>query len=182
MVSGFTTEKMPFRTSSIVTSKDMMLRGLTIDNRTGNGISKNTDSFDLTKNTHVTITGNKIYNQDDYLAMQSSANTVFSNSYCCVLSVQIENSDNGIRIKTIIGLKGLVPDAKYVQNTLSNVKNATVIHSDSSKAKGGYTDSPTTRMAIKGVDVNEFRLLHYYWTVLRFVALIKYCFYSNLVT
>ncbi|KAG6619078.1 putative polygalacturonase [Phytophthora cinnamomi] len=106
-VSGFIIKKMSFRTSSIVTSKDMMLRGLTIDNRTGNGIAKNTDSFDLTKNDHITITGNKIYNQDDYLAMQSSANT---STIVQGLTVQIENSDNDIRIKTIIGLKGLVPD------------------------------------------------------------------------
>ncbi|KAE9069191.1 hypothetical protein PF005_g30567 [Phytophthora fragariae] len=96
--------------------------------------------------------------------MQSSTNTVFSNNYCCGghgvsigslggaavdqsstvqgLTVQnntIVNSDNGIRIKTIIGLQGLVSNVKYVQNKLSNVKNAIVMHSDYSKAKGGYT-------------------------------------------
>ncbi|KAE9262207.1 hypothetical protein PR003_g33626, partial [Phytophthora rubi] len=167
MVSGFTIKNMPFRTFSIVTSKDTTISGVTIDNRAGNGIAKNTDGFDLTKNDHITITGNKIYNQDDCLAMQSSTNTIFSNNYCCgghgisigslggnavdqsttvqglvVEGNTIVDSDNGIRIKTIIGLKGLVSDVKYVQNTLSNVKNAIVMHSDYSKAKGGYTNSP----------------------------------------
>ncbi|KAG6615282.1 putative polygalacturonase [Phytophthora cinnamomi] len=56
-VSGFTVKRMPPRTSS----KDMMLRNLTIDNRTGNDIAKNTDSFDFTKNDHITTTGNKIH-------------------------------------------------------------------------------------------------------------------------
>ncbi|EGZ15275.1 hypothetical protein PHYSODRAFT_259928 [Phytophthora sojae] len=181
-VSGFTIKNMPFRTFSIVTSKDTTLSGLTIDNRAGNGIAKNTDGFDLTKNDHVTITGNTIYNQDDCLAMQSSTNTVFSNNYCCgghgisigslggnavdqsttvqgltVQDNQIVNSDNGIRIKTIIGLKGLVSDVKYVQNTLTNVKNGIVLHSDYSKAKGGYTGSPTSQVTIKGVTVSGLK-------------------------
>ncbi|KAG1686227.1 hypothetical protein DVH05_007065 [Phytophthora capsici] len=165
--------------SDIVTCKDTTLTGLTIDSRAGNGIAKNTDGFDLTKNDHITITGNKIYNQDDCLAMQSSTNTVFSNNYCCGghgisigslggnavdqsttvegLTVEgntIENSDNGIRIKTIIGLKGLVTNVKYLNNELSNVKNAIVMHSDYSKAKGGYTGAATSQVTISGVTVS----------------------------
>jgi len=178
-VSGFTIKNSPFRTFSIVTCKQTTLSGLTLDSSSGNGLAKNTDGFDLTKNDHITITGNKIYNQDDCLAMQSSTNTVFSNNYCCGghgvsigslggnavdqsttvqgLTVQgntIVNSDNGIRIKTIIGLKGLVSDVKYVDNKLQNVKNAIVMHSDYSKAKGGYTGSPTSQVTISGVTVN----------------------------
>ncbi|KAE8889956.1 hypothetical protein PF007_g31611 [Phytophthora fragariae] len=178
-LSGFTLKNLPFRTFSLVTCKQTTISGLTLDSRDGNGIAKNTDGFDLTKNDHITITGNKIYNQDDCLAMQSSTNTVFSNNYCCVghgisigslggnavdqsstvqgLTVQgntIEDSDNGIRIKTIVGLKGLVSDVKYVQNTLSNVKNAIVMHSDYSKSKGGYTGSPTSAVAIEGVTIS----------------------------
>ncbi|KUF95007.1 Elicitin protein SOL5 [Phytophthora nicotianae] len=111
--------------------------------------------------------------------MQSSTNTVFSNNLCCGghgvsigslggnavdqsstvqgLTVQgntIQNSDNGIRIKTIIGLKGLVSDVKYVDNKLQNVKNAIVMHSDYSKSKGGYTGSPTSAVAIEGVTIS----------------------------
>ncbi|EEY52929.1 polygalacturonase, putative [Phytophthora infestans T30-4] len=170
---------MPFRTFSIVTSKDTTLSGLTIDSRDGNGLAKNTDGFDLTKNDHITITHNKIYNQDDCLAMQSSTNTVFSYNLCCGghgisigslggnsvdqsttvdgLTVEgntIQNSDNGVRIKTIIGLKGLVSNVKYIDNELSNVKNAVVMHSDYSKAKGGYTGSPTSQVTISGVTIS----------------------------
>ncbi|KAI9982252.1 hypothetical protein PInf_008151 [Phytophthora infestans] len=167
-------ENSPFRTFSITT-----LSGLTLDSSAGNGLAKNTDGFDLTKNDHITITGNKIYNQDDCLAMQSSTNTVFSSNLCCGghgvsigslggnavdqsstvqgLTVQgntIQNSDNGIRIKTIVGLKGLVSNVKYVDNKLQNVKNAIVMHSDYSKAKGGYTGSPTSAATIEGVTIS----------------------------
>ncbi|OWZ12176.1 Polygalacturonase [Phytophthora megakarya] len=177
-VSGFTIKNMPFRTFSLVTCKDTTLSGLTIDSRAGNGLAKNTDGFGLTKNDHVTITGNTIYNQDDCLAMQSSTNTIFSNNYCCgshgisvgslggntvdqgttVQGLTVEgntivDSDNGLRIKTIIGLKGLVSDVKYVDNELKNVKNAIVIRSDYSKAKGGYTGAPTSQVQITGVTV-----------------------------
>ncbi|KAI9982077.1 hypothetical protein PInf_007965 [Phytophthora infestans] len=178
-LSGFTLKNSPFRTFSIVTSKQTTLSGLTLDSSAGNGLAKNTDGFDLTKNDHITITGNKIYNQDDCLAMQSSTNTVFSSNLCCGghgvsigslggnavdqsstvqgLTVQgntIQNSDNGIRIKTIVGLKGLVSNVKYVDNKLQNVKNAIVMHSDYSKAKGGYTGSPTSAVTIEGVTIS----------------------------
>ncbi|EEY52930.1 polygalacturonase, putative [Phytophthora infestans T30-4] len=110
--------------------------------------------------------------------MQSSTNTVFSYNYCCgshgisvgslggnsvdqsttVQGLTVEgntivDSTNGLRIKTIIGLKGLVSDVKYVDNELSNVKNAIVIRSDYSKAKGGYTGAPTSQVQITGVKV-----------------------------
>ncbi|KAE9012033.1 hypothetical protein PR003_g15181, partial [Phytophthora rubi] len=50
-----------------------------------------------------------------------------------------------------------VSDVKYVQNTLSNVKNAIVMHSDYSKSKGGYTGSPTSAVAIEGVTISGLK-------------------------
>ncbi|EGZ24707.1 polygalacturonase, partial [Phytophthora sojae] len=175
VLSGFTLKNSPYRTFSIVNCESTAISGLTLDSRAGNGIAKNTDGFDLTNNDHVTITGNKIYNQDDCLAMQSSTNTVFSNNYCCGGTASpsarseatpwtsrqqgntIEDSDNGIRIKTIIGMKGLVSDVKYSNNKLSNVKNAIVMHSDYSKSKGGYTGSPTSAVTIEGVTISGLK-------------------------
>ncbi|KAG6579863.1 endopolygalacturonase 2 [Phytophthora cinnamomi] len=178
-LSGFTLKNSPYRTFSIVNSKQTTISGLTLDSRAGNGLAKNTDGFDLTKNDAVSITGNKIYNQDDCLAMQSSTNTVFSNNYCCgghgisigslggtavdesdtvsgltVSGNTIVDSVNGIRIKTIIGLKGLVSNIKYSNNKLSNVENAIVIHSDYSKSEGGYTGSPTSAVTIQNVAIS----------------------------
>ncbi|KAE8959367.1 hypothetical protein PR002_g30564, partial [Phytophthora rubi] len=76
-LSGFTLKNSPFRTFSVLNSQKTTISGLTLDSRAGDGMAKNTDGFDLSRNDGVTITGNKIYNQDDCLAMQSSTNTVF---------------------------------------------------------------------------------------------------------
>nr|ADN18846.1 polygalacturonase [Phytophthora capsici] len=178
-ISGFTILNAPYRTFSIVDSMYTTLTGLTLDSRAGNGIATNTDGFDLSSNDHITITGNTIYNQDDCLAMQSSTNTFFTNNHCynshgisvgslggnnvdrtttvSGLTVQgnhIHDSDNGLRIKTIIGLKGLVSNVKFIDNQLSNVRNAICVHSDYSKSKGGYTGAATSQAQITGVTVS----------------------------
>ncbi|ETL86232.1 hypothetical protein L917_14321 [Phytophthora nicotianae] len=178
-VSGFTLKNSPFRTFSIVTSRDTTISGLTLDSSSGNGIAKNTDGFGLTKNDHVTISGNKIFNQDDCLAMQSSTNTFFRNNYCSgshgisigslggnavdqsttVTGLTVEgntivNSDNGLRIKTVIGLKGLVSNVKYINNKLENVENAIAIHSDYSRSKGAYSGAPTSLVTITDITVD----------------------------
>uniref|UniRef100_H3H0A4 endo-polygalacturonase n=1 Tax=Phytophthora ramorum TaxID=164328 RepID=H3H0A4_PHYRM len=154
-VKGFTIKNSPYRTFSILSSESTTISGLTLDSSDGDGTAKNTDGFDLSKNTDVTITGCKIYNQDDCLAMQSSTNTVFSSNTCSgghgisigsiggssisssdtvsgltVKNNKIVDSVNGIRIKTIISLTGKVTDVTYTDNTLSNVENAIVIHGD----------------------------------------------------
>ncbi|RLN88619.1 hypothetical protein BBJ28_00026601, partial [Nothophytophthora sp. Chile5] len=64
------------------------------------------------------------------------------------------NSVNGIRIKTITGLKGLVSGATYTNNKLSNVKNAIVIHSDYNKTKGGYSGSATSLVTISNITID----------------------------
>ncbi|EEY65204.1 polygalacturonase, putative [Phytophthora infestans T30-4] len=178
-LSGFKIKNSPFRTFSVLNYQKTTISGLTLDSSAGDGTAKNTDGFDFSGNNYVTITGNKIYNQDDCLAMQSSTNTVFSNNYCSdghgisrlalggstvnaadtvsgltVSGNTIVNSVNGIRIKTIADLKGLVSDVTYTNNKLSNVKNAIVVHSDYSKSKGGYTGKATSAVTIKGVTIS----------------------------
>ena len=179
VLSGFTIQNMPFHTFSILSSNYTTLSDLTIDSRARNGIAKNTDGFDLGKNDHVSITRNRVINQDDCLAMQSSTNTVFSfNCYngshgvsigslgsplqninttvdnLLVLNNVIENSSNGLRIKTIIDLKGLVTNVRYVNNRLVNVKHAIVIHSDYNKTRGGYSGRPTSLVGITNITIN----------------------------
>lgn len=179
ILSDFTILNMPYHTFSIVTCKYTTIDGITIDSRAGNGLAKNTDGFGLTKNDHVTITNCKIYNQDDCLAMQSSTNTIFSNNYCCYghgisigsiggnvvdqsttvagLTAQgntIENSENGLRIKAIIGLKGMISSVKYIDNKVLNVRNAIVIHSDYSRASGRYSGSPSSLVTIADVTIS----------------------------
>ncbi|GMF51664.1 unnamed protein product [Phytophthora fragariaefolia] len=181
-LSGFNLLNIPYRTFCVGNSNYTTITGLTLNTTAGNGVAKNTDGFDLSKNDHITITKNRIYNQDDCLAMQSSTNTVFSDNYCCgshgisigslggpklnssttvdgltVTGNTIENSTNGIRIKTIIGLKGLVTNAIYSNNKLINVTNAIVMHSDYNKTKGGYAGMPTSLVKIENIKIDGLK-------------------------
>ncbi|GMF34810.1 unnamed protein product [Phytophthora lilii] len=181
-LSGFNLLHMPYRTFSIGDSNYTTISGLTLNSSAGDGVAKNTDGFDLSRNDHMTITKNRIFNQDDCLAMQSSTNTVFSDNYCCgshgisigslggpkqnssttvdgltVTGNTIVNSTNGIRIKTIIGLKGLVTNAVYTNNKLSNVTHAIVMHSDYNKTKGGYAGTPTSLVEITNIKIDGLK-------------------------
>ncbi|KAJ8514264.1 hypothetical protein ON010_g18695 [Phytophthora cinnamomi] len=111
--------------------------------------------------------------------MQSSVNTIFSNNYCngshgisigslgakeeninstvsglLVKNNIIANSANGLRIKTIIGLKGLVNNITYTNNKLVNVKHAIVMHSDYNKTKGGYSGIPSSLVKITNIKID----------------------------
>uniref|UniRef100_K3W7T9 endo-polygalacturonase n=1 Tax=Globisporangium ultimum (strain ATCC 200006 / CBS 805.95 / DAOM BR144) TaxID=431595 RepID=K3W7T9_GLOUD len=177
-LSGFTLKNSPFRTFSIVGSTDTVLDHLTLDSKAGDNLAKNTDGFDMSSNNGVNITNNIILNQDDCLAMQSSTNTHFIGNTCTgghgisvgsiggtavdstdtvsglvVQNNKIINSDNGIRIKTIVGSQGLVTGVTYISNTLTNVKNAIVMHSDYNKSAGGYTGKATSAVAIKDITI-----------------------------
>ncbi|EGZ15283.1 polygalacturonase [Phytophthora sojae] len=183
-VKGFKIKNSPYRTFSIINSQPTTVSGLTLDSSAGDDTAKNTDGFDLSKNTDVTISGNTIYNQDDCLAMQSSTNTVFSSNTCSgghgisigsiggssvsssdtvsgltVKNNKIINSVNGIRIKTIIDDYGTVEDVTYTSNTLSNVENAIVIHGDYSKSKGGYTGTASSKVTIKDITSTVYDIL-----------------------
>ncbi|KAF4319272.1 hypothetical protein BBO99_00007941 [Phytophthora kernoviae] len=178
-IKGFNIKNSPYRTFSILDSEDTVISGLTLDSRAGDSIAKNTDGFDLSRNIRLTISGCTVYNQDDCLAMQSSNDTTFSGNTCSgghgisigslggdsvtesdivngltVKNNKIIDSVNGIRIKTIIGLEGTVTGASYTDNTLSNVKNAIVIHSDYSKSKGGYTGDASSLVEITDITIS----------------------------
>ncbi|RLN05919.1 hypothetical protein BBI17_008930 [Phytophthora kernoviae] len=178
-VSGFTLKNSPYRTFSVVTCIETTISGLTLDSKAGDNLAKNTDGFDMSKNDHVTITDNKIYNQDDCLAMQSSTNTIFSNNLCSGghgisvgslggnvvdqsttvsdLTVQgntIADSTNGLRIKAVSGQKGLISKVKYIDNTLSNVADAIVIRSNYNRGIGAYSGAPTSLVTITDVTIS----------------------------
>ncbi|EGZ27335.1 hypothetical protein PHYSODRAFT_430630, partial [Phytophthora sojae] len=178
-LKGFNIKNSPYRTFSVLDSEDTTISGLTLDSKAGDGVAKNTDGFDLSRNNRLTISGCTVYNQDDCLAMQSSNDTTFTGNTCSgghgisigslggdsvtesdtvsgltVKTNKIIDSVNGIRIKTIVGKQGAVTGATYTGNTLSNVKNAIVIHSDYSKDKGGYTGSATSEVTISDITVS----------------------------
>ncbi|CAH0473161.1 unnamed protein product [Peronospora belbahrii] len=178
-ISGFTIKNSPFHTFSIVDCKRTTLSGLTLDSSDGHGIDKNTDGFDLASNEYVTIKNNNIFNHDDCIAVTSGIHTIFSGNECTeshgisIGSVggnlvddsttvsdfvaqdnTITNSLNGLRIKAVADLKGMVDNVKFINNHLENVKNAIAIHSNYNRATGGYSGNPTSMVTISKIKVD----------------------------
>ncbi|KAE8993934.1 hypothetical protein PR001_g12131 [Phytophthora rubi] len=162
-LSGFTLKNSPFRTFSVGNSNYTTFTRLTLNSTAGNSVAKNTDGFDLSRNDHITIKGNHIYNQDDLggghgISIGSLGGEKIDDSDTVtgllVKDNVIINSDNGIRIKTITGLTGLVNDIAYIDNKVVNVKNAIVMHSDYNRTKGGYSGIPDSMAKITNIKIH----------------------------
>ncbi|CUS15290.1 unnamed protein product [Tuber aestivum] len=178
-ITGLTLKNTPVQAFSISGVSDLTVSGITLDNKDGDagGLGHNTDAFDVGSSDNVIITGAKVYNQDDCLAVNSGRNIQFKDCYCSgghgvsigsvggrsdneVDGVTIENttivdSENGVRIKTISGATGSVKNVKYTGITLKGItKNGIVIQQDyeNGKPTGVPTDGvPITNIAITNV-------------------------------
>ncbi|KAJ5312188.1 hypothetical protein PENANT_c011G08721 [Penicillium antarcticum] len=169
----------PVQVFSINGAEDLTLSGITIDNSDGDVDEggHNTDAFDVGSSSGITITGATVYNQDDCLAVNSGTDITFTGGLCSgghglsigsvggrsdnvVDNVHIENSviqnsDNGVRIKTVYGATGSVSNVTYKGITLSNIaKYGVVIEQDyeNGSPTGTPTDGiPITDLTLDGV-------------------------------
>ncbi|KAF9871799.1 endopolygalacturonase [Colletotrichum karsti] len=138
----------------------------------------NTDAFDVGQSTDVTISGAKVYNQDDCLAINSGTKITFENGYCygshglsigsvggrsdntvqdiIIRDSTIEKADNGIRIKTIANKTGKVKGVTFENITLKNInKKGIVIQQD--YENGSPTGKPTAGVPITDVTVKNVK-------------------------
>ncbi|KAI1852643.1 hypothetical protein JX266_002184 [Neoarthrinium moseri] len=177
-IKGLNVKNTPVQAFSINGAKDLTLQDITIDNSAGdvtNG-GHNTDAFDVGSSDGVYISGAKVKNQDDCLAINSGTNITFTGGSCSgghglsigsvggrsdntVKTVRIENSsvsnsDNGVRIKTVSGATGSVSDVQYSGITLSNIaKYGIVIEQD--YENGSPTGTPTNGVPITDLKVEK---------------------------
>jgi polygalacturonase len=129
----------PVQGWSVSTCTGLTIDGVTLDNKAGTALGKNTDAFDIGNVVNLKINGCYVYNQDDCIAVNSGTNIVVSNMYCSgghglsigsvggrdnnlVQNVLIKDSTItsgtiGVRIKTNVGTTGLVDQVTY-----SNIK------------------------------------------------------------
>ncbi|KAK8203052.1 glycoside hydrolase [Phyllosticta capitalensis] len=152
-ISGLNVKNTPVQGFSINSSENLTLDGITIDNSAGADQGHNTDAFDVGESTGITISGAKIYNQDDCLAINSGTDITFTGGYCSgghgisigsvggrddntvsnvkILNSKVVDSDNGIRIKAVSDATGKVSGVTYSSITLSNIaKYGIVIEQD----------------------------------------------------
>ena len=172
-INGLQVYNTPVQGFSIL-SDHLTLSNILIDNRAGDKTNggHNTDAFDVGSSTYITIDHATIYNQDDCLAINSGDHITFQNGYCSgghglsigsvggrsnnvvsnvnILSSQVANSDNGVRIKTVSGATGSVTGVKFQDITLSNIAKYGIDVQQDYK-NGGPDGKPTNGVKISGI-------------------------------
>ncbi|OCF56636.1 hypothetical protein L486_05490 [Kwoniella mangroviensis CBS 10435] len=179
--SDLTVLNAPVHVFSVGNKKPLTIKGVTINNRDGDELGSddktlghNSDCFDVSAS-DTTLDGNTCWNQDDCLAVNAGSGIVFSNNYCSgghgisigsiksdkvVSNVKItgntvENSDNGLRIKTVAGATGgSVSDITYTNNKVTGAaKYGVVIQQD--YENGSPTGEPTNGIEISNINFDS---------------------------
>ncbi|KAL4949860.1 Endopolygalacturonase [Aspergillus filifer] len=171
-------ENTPVQAVSINGCDGLTITDMTIDNSDGddNG-GHNTDGFDIGESSNVKITGAKVYNQDDCVAVNSGTDITFSGGTCSGghgLSIgsvggrddntvdnvtfedsTVSNSDNGIRIKAKSGESGEIKGVTYSGITLDSINKYGILieqNYDGGDLHGDPTsDIPITDLTISDV-------------------------------
>ncbi|KAF7125670.1 hypothetical protein CNMCM5793_001909 [Aspergillus hiratsukae] len=167
----------PVQAVSINGCDGLTVTDMTIDNSAGNTQGgHNTDGFDIGSSSNVVITGAKVYNQDDCVAVNSGTGITFSGGLCSgghglsigsvggrsdntVESVtftnsQVTKSDNGIRIKATEGKTGTIKGVTYSGITLSSIRKYGVLIEQNYNG-GDLKGSPTSGIPITDLTVEN---------------------------
>ncbi|KAL3471454.1 glycoside hydrolase [Aspergillus californicus] len=171
-------ENTPVQAVSINSCDGLTVTDMTIDNSAGDDAGgHNTDGFDIGESSNVKITGAKVYNQDDCVAVNSGTDITFSGGYCSGghgLSIgsvggrddntvdtvtfedsEVTNSDNGIRIKAKSGETGEIKGVTYSGITLSSINKYGILieqNYDGGDLHGDPTsDLPITDLTIENI-------------------------------
>ncbi|KAL4788912.1 glycoside hydrolase [Aspergillus venezuelensis] len=171
-------ENTPVQAVSINGCDGLTVTDMTIDSSDGddNG-GHNTDGFDIGESSNVKITGAKVYNQDDCVAVNSGTDITFSGGTCSGghgLSIgsvggrddntvdnvtfedsTVSNSDNGIRIKAKSGESGEIKGVTYSGITLDSINKYGILieqNYDGGDLHGDPTsDLPITDLTVSNV-------------------------------
>lgn len=181
-IKNLNIENTPVQCFSVDGASDLTITGVSIDNSAGDALDSdgdalghNTDAFDVGDSTGVYISDVTVKNQDDCLAINSGTDISFTGSTCSgghgisigsvggrsdntveniyIYNNKIENSQNGVRIKTIYDATGTVKNVTYKDITLSGItKYGIVIEQD--YENGSPTGTPTTGVPITDLTVS----------------------------
>ncbi|KAI1742477.1 glycoside hydrolase [Xylaria scruposa] len=141
-LEGITIKNAPKNSFSLNYVYNLTVKDITVDDRDGEALGKNTDAFNINNADGVTITGAKVWNQDDCVAVNSGKNIYFGSGFCSGghgLSIgsiggqnvnlvsnvtfadsTVQKSQQSVRIKTISDATGTVQDITYRNIFLDN--------------------------------------------------------------
>ncbi|KAI0483427.1 glycoside hydrolase [Xylaria cf. heliscus] len=163
----------PVQAVSINGCEGLTVTDMVIDNSAGDTEGgHNTDAFDIGSSSGVTITGAKVYNQDDCVAVNSGTDITFSGGLCSGghgLSIgsvggrsdnTVENvtfkdstvtkSVQGIRVKAVSGATGTIKGVTYSGITLSEISKYGILI-EQNYSGGDLHGDPTS-----GVPITDF--------------------------
>ncbi|KAI0399144.1 glycoside hydrolase family 28 protein [Xylaria palmicola] len=168
----------PVQAVSINGCNGLTITDMVIDNSAGDAAGgHNTDAFDIGSSSDITITGAKVYNQDDCVAINSGTDITFSGGFCSGghgLSIgsvggrsdnivknvtfkdsTVTKSTNGIRIKGNAGTTGTIKGVTYSGITLSKITKYGILieqNYDGGDLHGDPTSGvPITDLTVKGI-------------------------------
>ncbi|GJJ77439.1 hypothetical protein EMPS_09798 [Entomortierella parvispora] len=173
-ITGLTIIGSPVHTFAVNGCQGLALTNITIDNRGPKyALAHNTDGFDVSSCSDVTITGAKVYNNDDCLAVNSGTNIAFNGNYCegghgisigsikagavvdgvVIKGNTVVNSANAVRIKAYANATGgRVNNVTYTDTTLSGITDyGIVIQQDYTNA--GATGKPGGAAPITNINL-----------------------------
>lgn len=180
IISSLNIKNTPVQGFSISGATNLTLTYITIDNSAGDtySLGHNTDAFDISSSTGITISGANVKNQDDCLAINSGTDITFTGGICSgghglsigsvggrsdntVANVLIEsstvtNSQNGVRIKTVDGATGSVTNVTYNDITLSNISEYGIVV-EQNYENGSAQGTPTTGVPITDLTLSNIK-------------------------
>ncbi|KAF7555760.1 hypothetical protein G7Z17_g1921 [Cylindrodendrum hubeiense] len=167
----------PLMAVSISDVSGLAINNMIIDNSAGDSAGgHNTDGFDIGDSSSVTITGAKVYNQDDCVAVNSGSDITFTGGLCSgghglsigsvgnrdnnkvsnvkFLNSQVKNSVQAIRIKTVAGATGSVSGVTYSGITMSGITGYGIIIEQNYNG-GDLKGDPTSGVPITGLTISD---------------------------
>ncbi|KAH6643445.1 glycoside hydrolase [Truncatella angustata] len=170
LLDSITIRNAPRNSFSLNYVNNLIVKDITVDDSTGDSLGKNTDAFNINNADGVLITGAKVWNQDDCVAINSGKNIVFTNGFCSGghgLSIgsiggqddntvrnvtfsdtTMEKSQQSVRIKTISGANGTVDGITYRNIAMSGGDDYGIIVMQS---YNGVDGEPTNGVSITNV-------------------------------
>ncbi|EHK97785.1 putative endopolygalacturonase D [Glarea lozoyensis 74030] len=171
----------PVHLFAIQTSSDVILKDMLLDNRDGEApnsrsdglaAAHNSDGYGVKESSNILITNNKVYNQDDCVAVTSGNNITIDGLYCSgghglsigsvggksnnnvtnilFTNTDVVNSTNGPRIKSNFNTTGYIANITYSNIRLSNITDYGIdVQQD--YLNGGPNGTPSNGVIIANV-------------------------------
>ncbi|XP_018329554.1 polygalacturonase-like [Agrilus planipennis] len=159
---------------------NVTVNNLVVDSKDGDTQGgHNTDAINVKGSENIFINHTTVYNQNDCISVRSGKNVHFTDGYCYGghgLSIGsignrtnnvvedvyftdsiVVNSENGVRIKTVVNATGLVSGITYNNITMSNITTFGILVRGDYVGNPGPTGTPSNGIPIRNLTITNVR-------------------------